>query len=184
VNDISQVLRDLERGESKAADDLIPLVYEELRHLAAYRLAQEKPGQTLQATALVHEAYLRLLNAEDPHWNNHRHFFHAAAEAMRRILIDKARRKQRIKHNPGEERIDLDRVELAVQPPSDDLLALNEALTDLEETDPEAAKLVKLRFFGGLTMNQAAEVLRISERAAYELWSFARAWLYRRVNQA
>ena len=184
MNDISQVLKILERGESGAADELIPLVYDELRHLAAYRLAQEKPGQTLQATALVHEAYLRLLHAKDPHWNNHRHFFHAAAEAMRRILIDNARRKQRIKRSSGQERVDLDRVELAIKPPSDDLLALNEALTGLEETDSEAAKLVKLRFFGGLTMDQAAEVLRISERAAYELWSFARAWLYRRVNQA
>ena len=176
MSDVTRLLDAVERGEPQAAEELLPLVYEELRRLATYRLAQEKPGQTLQATALVHEAYLRLLHAEDPHWNNHRHFFHAAAEAMRRILIDNARRKQRIKHNPGEERIDLDRVELAVQPPTEDLLDLNAALLTLEQEDSEAAELVKLRFFAGLTLDQSALALGISSSTADRVWSFARAW--------
>ena len=179
MRDVTQILDALQKGETRATEELIPLVYDELRRLAAYRLAQETPGQTLQATALVHEAYLRLLKSEEPAWRDHRHFFNAAAEAMRRILIDNARRKQRQTNAVGGERIGIERIELAMRPPSDDLLALNDALERLEKVDAEAAELVQLRFFVGLTMEQAAAALDISERTAYNLWSFARAWLYR-----
>ena len=183
MSDVTQLLQAVERGEPQAAADLIPLVYDELRRLAAYRLAQEKPGQTLQATALVHEAYLRLLQADGPRWNDHRHFFHAAAEAMRQILVDSARRKASQKRGGGAEPLDVDRIELPMPQPTDDLLALDEALSLLEEDDPEAAKLVKLRFFAGLTMAQAADAIGVSPRTADNMWSYARAWLYRTMSK-
>ena len=154
--------------------ELLPQVYAELRRLAAYRLAQEKPGQTLQATALVHEAYLRLIQAEGQRFENRAHFFSAAAEAMRRIVIGNARRKQRLRHGGGFERVELTEVGLAIEPPSEDLLALDEALEELSRDDPQSAELIKLRFFAGLTQQQAAEVLGISRRTANSTWLFRR----------
>jgi RNA polymerase sigma factor (TIGR02999 family) len=160
---------------------LLPLVYDELRRLATQKLAQEKPGQTLQPTALVHEAYLRLLGGQ-PGWDSRGHFFAAAAEAMRRILIENARRKQRIKHGGGLEQTDLDDALLAVESPVEDVLAVDEALEQLAAEDAPTAELVKLIYFAGLTTEQAAEVLGISARTAYRNWAYARAWLYRRLS--
>lgn len=162
---------------------MLPLVYDELRRLAAWRLANEKPGQTLQATALVHEAYLRLVGEEDPRWNGRRHFFGAAAEAMRRILVENARRKKRLKRGGQLERVDLEEVNLPSPMPDDDLLALDEALTQLAQTDARAAELVKLCFFVGLTQEQAARELGISVSTAERVWAFARAWLFREIQK-
>ena len=184
MSDVTRLLEAAERGDARGAEDLIPLVYDELRRLAAYRLAQEKPGQTLQATALVHEAYLRLLHTDGPRWNGHRHFFHAAAEAMRRIMVDNARRKASQKRGGSASQLDVDRIELPAPQPSDDLLALNEALSRLEDDDPDAAQLVKLRFFAGLTMAQASEAIGVSPRTADNMWSYARAWLYRAMRKS
>ncbi len=161
----------------------MPLVYEELRHLAAQRLAHEKPGQTLQATALVHEAYLRLVGGETPQrWDIRRHFFAAAAEAMRRILVDNARRKQSVKHGGQRARIDLDEALIVADDPRHDLLDLDDLLDQLTSADPRAAELVKLRFFAGLTGDQAAAVLGIASRAADLLWAYARAWLFEKLQ--
>jgi RNA polymerase sigma factor (TIGR02999 family) len=182
--ELTRILDAIERGEPHAADQLLPLVYEELRRLAAQKLAHEAPGHTLQATALVHEAYLRLVASpqrelgEKQSWNGRGHFFAAAAEAMRRILIERARGRQRVRHGGGRQRIDLDAVVVFVEPPSDDLLALDDALTRLAEQAPVRAELVKLRFFAGLTMPEAAEALDISLATAERYWTFARAWLY------
>jgi RNA polymerase sigma factor (TIGR02999 family) len=165
---------------------LLPLVYDELRRLAAQKLSREKPGQTLQATALVHEAWLRLAGAEqkesEPRWDGRRHFFGAAAEAMRRILIENARRKARVRHGGGCDRVNLEEVELASPLPDNDLLALNEALDRLAALDAPAAELVKLRFFTGLTQQQAADLLGVSRSSADRLWLFARAWLYEQMR--
>jgi RNA polymerase sigma factor (TIGR02999 family) len=161
----------------------LPLVYEELRRLAAWHLANERPGQTLQATALVHEAYLRLIGTEDPPWNNQRHFFGAAAEAMRRILIGNARRKKRLKHGGHLERMDMEEVDIPSPMPDDDLLAMDEALNRLTEIDPRAAGLVKLCFYVGLTQEQAAKHLGISVSTAERTWAYARAWLFREVQK-
>jgi RNA polymerase sigma factor (TIGR02999 family) len=178
--DVTQILHDIEQGDPHAAAQLLPLVYEELRQLAAQKLAQEKPGQTLQATALVHEAYLRLVGAgADPHWDNRRHFFAAAAEAMRRILIDNARRKQSRKHGGDQRRQPVDADALAAPEPNVDLLALDAALDRLAEHDPLKAKLVELRYFAGLTGEQAAAVLGISASSADRHWVYTRAWLRR-----
>ena len=183
MNEVTQVLDAIARGDPHAPSRLLPLVYEELRRLAAHKLAQEKPGQTLQATALVHEAYLRLIGAEQAHsWNGRGHFFAAAAEAMRRILVENARRKRRLRHGGGRRRIDLEAVEIGADAPSDDLLALDEALEQLAADEPEAAAVVKLRYFTGLTIEQAAEALDLSVRTANRHWAFARAWLYRRLH--
>ena len=171
-----------ELGEAHTNAELLPLVYEELRRLAAYKLAQERPGQTLQATALVHEAWLRLGDASDRHWNSRTNFFAAAAEAMRRILVEKARHKQRLKHGGGCARVDVENEDIASPLPDDDLLALDEALTQLAEFDPCAAELVKLRFFTGLTHAQAAEHLGLSRSTADRTWVFARAWLFSRIR--
>jgi RNA polymerase sigma factor (TIGR02999 family) len=166
------------QGDPRASEQLLPLVYEELRKLAAQRLAQEKPGQTLQATDLVHEAYLRLVGGADQSWNSRGHFLCAAAEAMRRILIEQARRKGSVKRGGGRRRVDLDAVSPAETPcDSDNLLAIDEALTRLAQLEPERAELVKLRFFGGLTMAEAAAALGISLATAARYWVFARAWL-------
>ena len=179
VLDIDAALARLADADPQAADQLLPLVYAELRKLAAQRLAHERPGQTLQATALVHEAWLRLAGDDAAQqWNSRGHFFAAAAEAMRRILIEQARRKQRVRHGGGRQRIELDEVCPVVPPRSDDLLALDEALTRLAANDPIRAELVKLRFFAGLTMAEAAQALGISLATAERYWAFARVWLY------
>jgi RNA polymerase sigma factor (TIGR02999 family) len=184
MSDVTQILSAIEAGDPHAAEQLLPLVYEELRQLAAQKLAQEKPGQTLQPTALVHEAYLRLVDVNLPqHWNSRGHFFAAAAEAMRRILVDKARRKQADKHGGGRLRIDLPEDLAAKEAGSDDLVALDEALSRLERHDPDAAQLVKLRYFGGLSHQEAAEALGISRGAADRLWALGRAWLFRQLSK-
>jgi RNA polymerase sigma factor (TIGR02999 family) len=183
MSEVTRILSAIEQGDPHAAEQLLPLVYDELRKLAAQKLAGEKPGQTLQATALVHEAYLRLVDTDKvSQWNSRGHFFAAAAEAMRRILVDNARRKGRLKHGGDRQRVDLDAAEIAVQTPADDLLALDEALTRLAERDAQAAQLVKLHCFAGLSIEQAAEVLAISGRTAYRDWAFAQAWLYREIR--
>ncbi|HEY7155143.1 MAG TPA: ECF-type sigma factor [Gemmataceae bacterium] len=176
---VTRILSLIEQGNPHAAEQLLPLVYDELRKLAAQKLAQEKPGQTLEATALVHEAYLRLVGLDQvQYWNSRGHFFAAAAEAMRRILVESARRKSRLKHGRGRERVDLDSGCLVSTAPSLDLVALDEALSRLAETEPVKVELVKLRFFAGLTMSDAAAALNISVATAERYWSFAKAWLY------
>lgn len=182
MSDVTRILDAIERGDAKATDELLPLVYEELRLLAAQKLAHEKPGQTLQATALVHEAYLRLAGSEDQAWRSRTYFFGAAAEAMRRILVENARRKRRLKRGGDRLRIVLSDDDLAAEDRSDDLIALDEALTELATTDPAKAELVKLRYFAGLTIEQAAEVLSISPATAKRQWTYARAWLYGRIR--
>src|SRR4051794_39281372 len=177
MNDVTHILSAIDHGDPKAADKLLPLVYDELRRLAAQRLAQEQPGQTLQATALVHEAYLRLVGADDPGWDGRGHFFAAAAEAMRRILVDNARRKAAIKAGGAHERVGLDEIEVAIEGPRMDLLALDEALTALEAKDKRKADLVRLRYFAGLTVDQAARALGISPSTADNDWAYARSWL-------
>jgi len=183
VSDVTRILNAIERGDARATDELLPLVYEELRILAAQKLSHEAPGQTLQATALVHEAYLRLVGDEPQTWENRGHFFSAAAEAMRRILVENARRKKSTKHGGGHSCVDLDAVETAAQTPSDDLVALDEALTRLGVEDPVKATLVTLRFFAGLSIDQAAEALGISRATAIRHWSFARAWLFHELRK-
>jgi len=182
MSDVTRILSQIEGGDSNAAERLLPLVYEELRHLAAQRLAQEKPGQTLQATALVHEAYIRLVGSSEQCWENRRHFFLAAAETMRRILIENARRKGRVRHGGTLQRVELADLPLELKLPREDLLALDEALGRLESLDRQAAELVKLRYFSGLTLDQAAETLGISRRTANRNWAFARAWLYQQIG--
>ena len=178
MTDVTQLLKALADGDLRAAGQLLPLVYDELRRLAAHKLAHEAPGQTLEPTALVHEAYLRLVGKADaPHWDNHGHFFAAAAEAMRRILVDNARRKRSLKRGGDLQRSDLDPSCIAAPQVSDDLLALDEALDKLTACEPQVAELVKLRYFAGLTIPQAAKLLGISPRTADSWWAYARAWL-------
>jgi RNA polymerase sigma factor (TIGR02999 family) len=185
VNDVTQILAAAQEGDAAAAEQLLPVVYQELRKLAAYRMKQEAPGHTLQATALVHEAWLRLLQPEEQaRFQNRAHFFAAAAEAMRRILIESARRKKRLKHGGAMERVDIDAVELPLPMPVDELLALDEALDGLEGVDHRAAEVVKLCFFVGLTQEQAAKELGVSVATTERLWSFARAWLFNEVRRA
>jgi len=183
MSDVTRILNAIERGDAKATDELLPLVYEELRLLAAQRLSHEPPGQTLQATALVHETYLRLLGDQSHSWQGRAHFFAAAAQAMRRILVENARRKGSMKRGEGRRRMDLDAVSMAIETPAEDLIALDEAFTRLTEEDPEAAEVVKLSYFGGLTLEEAAEVLGISRRTAQRYWAFARAWLYEEMTR-
>ena len=179
MSDVTRILAQIEQGDPRAAEKLLPVVYDELRKLAAARLAQEKPGQTLQATALVHEAYLRLVDTDHPqNWNGQRHFFGAAAEAMRRILVENARRKQRIQHGGQLQRVDLLEVDLPFEGPNEDVLAVNEGLEQLAKRDAQTAELIKLHYFAGLTIEQAAQSLDLSPRTAYRLWAFGRAWLY------
>ena len=183
MSDVTQILSAIERGDPHAAEQLLPLVYDELRQLAAQRLAQEKPGQTLQPTALVHEAYLRLVAGEQPHdWDGRGHFFAAAAEAMRRILVESARRKASLKRGGDRARRPLDEAELLAPEPREDVLALDEALTELAASDRAAADLVQLRYFGGLSLPDAAQVLGVSPRTAIRLWTFARAWLVEKLQ--
>jgi RNA polymerase sigma factor (TIGR02999 family) len=178
MNDVTRLLSAIEQGDPRASEELLPLVYKELRRLAKQRLAQEKPGQTLQATALVHEAYLRLVGDEEAQrWNSRGHFFAAAAEAMRRILVENARRKRAEKHGGRLQRQDLDGIDIAAPAPSEDLLVLDEALTKLEAEDPVKAQLVKLRYFAGLTEEDAAKALGISYTSAQRYWHYAKVWL-------
>jgi len=182
MGDVTCILSAIEGGDQKVAEQLLPLVYDELRQLATAKLAREKPGQTLQATALVHEAYLRLVGEQDPGWKSRGHFFAAASEAMRRILVENARRKACRKHGKGLKRVDLDQIEITDEGRSDDLIALDEALSLLTREDPTTAELVKLRYFAGLSNKQAAEVLGISPRTADFRWAFARAWLFEKIE--
>ncbi|MCA9120824.1 MAG: sigma-70 family RNA polymerase sigma factor [Planctomycetaceae bacterium] len=180
--EVTQILSRIEHGDPEAADKLLPLVYDELRKLAAARLANEKAGQTLQATALVHDAYIRLVDVKQAQqWDSRGHFFAAAAEAMRRILVDRAIRKKSLKRGGDRNRLDMADVEPAVPPPKDDILALNEALDQLAELQSQTAELVKLRYFAGLTNKQAAELLKISPRKADSLWAYAKVWLHDRI---
>ena len=178
MSDVTRILSAIERGDRQAADELLPTVYGELRKLAAAKLAQEKPGQTLQATALVHEAFVRLItDGQEQGWESRGHFFAAAAEAMRRILVENARRKLRHKHGGGVQRVELRELDLATTVPDDRLLAIDEALERLALHDAAAAEIVKLRFFAGFSLTEAAEIVGISRTKAYELWAYARAWL-------
>lgn len=184
MNEVTPILSAIEQGDAHAAAELLPLVYDELRRLAAHKIAQEARGQTLQPTGLVHEAYLRLVDVEKlQHWDSRRHFFAAAAEAMRRILVERARRKRRLKRGGDHKRINLDDIDMSVAEPSDDILALDEALAKLAQKHPQKAELVKLRFFAGLTVSDVAEVLGISTSTADRSWTFSRAWLYREIAQ-
>jgi RNA polymerase sigma factor (TIGR02999 family) len=184
VSEVTRLLSALDSGDRQAAEQLLPLVYDELRQLAARKLVHEKPGQTLQPTALVHEAYVRLVDADPARpWNGRGHFFAAAAEAMRRILIDRARAAATLKRGGQGRRLDLDGLTLAGDERSEELLALDEALRELERHDPQAARLVNLRYFAGLTHQEAAEALGVTRRAADRLWALARAWLYQQLHR-
>jgi RNA polymerase sigma factor (TIGR02999 family) len=183
VYEVTQILSAIEHGDSHAAEQLLPLVYNELRKMAAQKMAQEKPGQTLQATALVHAAYIRLVDVEKAqHWNSRGHFFAAAAEAMRRILVERARRKHRVRHGGGLHRVDLDSLLQDSSEADDNLLALDEALARLAAEESEAAAVVKLRYFAGLTIEETALALKISVRTVNRHWAYARAWLYQQLN--
>ncbi len=183
MNEVTLLLEAVSRGEARASEELLPLVYEELRHLAAARMAHEAAGQTLQPTALVHEAWLRLVGGGDRTWQNRAHFFGAAAEAMRRILIERARRKSRLKRGAGQVALSLDDLELAAATPDDRVLMIEEALQQLESQDPRLARVVTLKFFGGLTNAEVAEVLGVTERTVLNHWAYARAWLLRQIAE-
>jgi len=180
--DVTQLLSAIDSGDPKTAEELLPLVYDELRRLAAHKMVNERPGQTLQATALVHEAWLRLSGGEGQRWDNRTHFFGAAAEAMRRILIERARRRQRARHGGGQERVDFDDVAIAAPENDERLLQVHEALDRLAVEDPLKAEVVKLRFFVGLTEREVAEVLGVSERTVERHWAYAKPWLFRAIR--
>jgi RNA polymerase sigma factor (TIGR02999 family) len=182
MSEVTVILEAIQKGDPKAAEELLPLVYEELRKLAASKLALQSPEQTLQPTALVHEAYLKLLGDGSHSWQDQRHFFAAAAEAMRHLLVDRARRKATLRHGGGWQRVDLECVVAAAKTTDDNILLINEALEKFAAHDAEAAELVKLRFFAGLTFQQAARVLGLSERTAKRLWTYARAWLFKEIQ--
>ena len=185
MSEVTRILTAIEEGDVRAVDKLFPLVYQELRQLAAQRMSKESPGQTLQATALVHEAYLRLVGAEDQNWSGRGHFFAAAAEAMRRILIENARRKKSLRHGGGHRRIDFENP-IPIKDndvDADDLIALDEALKKLSDKDKVSADLIQLRFFAGLTMEQAANIVGIPRRTADRNWAYARAWLYKEISR-
>jgi len=185
VNEVTRILSAIDQGDLHAAEQLLPLVYDELRKLAAQKMAQEKPGQTLEATALVHEAYLRLVDTDKAqHWTSRGHFFAAAAEAMRHILVDRARRKRSRKRGGDRARLRFDEAHFAAAQDSEEVLAVDEALTGLAEADPQAAELVKLRYFAGLSIAEAAKALNISARSADRLWAYARAWLRRAIAES
>ncbi|MGO8752747.1 MAG: ECF-type sigma factor [Thermoguttaceae bacterium] len=182
--EVTQILSAIEQDDPHAAEQLLPLVYTELRRLAAEKMAQENPGQTLQATGLVHEAYIRLVDVEKAqHWDSRGHFFAAAAEAMRRILVESARHKQRIRHGGGHQRIDLDELDVADEGPADAVLALDEALARLAAEEAVVAEVVKLRYFAALTIEQTAATLGISVRTANRHWAYAKAWLYQEISR-
>ena len=183
MTEVTRILSAIEQGDPHASEQLLPLVYQELRKLAAQKLAREKPGQTLQATALVHEAYLRLVKVEKgQRWKSQGHFFAAAAEAMRRILVESARRKRRAKYGGDRERVDIELTNLPARITADGLLALDDALKKLHEEDPVKSQLVTLRYFGGMTIEQASEVLNISRVTAHRYWTYARAWLHQQIT--
>jgi RNA polymerase sigma factor (TIGR02999 family) len=182
MSEVTRIFEAIQRGESKAAEELLSLVYAELRRLAAAKMASEAPGQTLQPTALVHEAWLRLTSGEERKWNDRTHFFAAAAEAMRRILVDNARRKRTERHGGSQQRVELSEIASAVVENDDKVLAVNEALEKSAALDPQKAELVKLRYFVGMTLEQAAAALGISERTAKRYWAFARAWLHEELK--
>ena len=182
--EITRILQSVERGDARAAEELLPLVYDELRRLAAYKMSLQPPGQTLQATALVHEAYLRLLGNEDKRWEDRRHFFCAAAEAMRHILIDRARRRFRARHGEGGEAVPLDAVEITAPAKDEIVLQIDEALEELTKISTEQAEIVKLRFFAGFTEPEIAEILHLSERSVQRQWSYAKAWLFDRIESS
>jgi RNA polymerase sigma factor (TIGR02999 family) len=182
MNQVTRIINAIQHGDARAADELLPLVYQELRRLAAQKMSREQTGQTFQATALVHEAYLRLVGSENQNWAGRTHFFCAAAEAMRRILIENARRKKSFKHGGNRQRVDLDGTDFAIEVPSEQLIALDEALAKLAEEDHTVAELVKLRYFVGLTIEQAAKVLKVSRRTAYRYWAYARARLHQELT--
>jgi RNA polymerase sigma factor (TIGR02999 family) len=181
-HEVTQVLQALARGDGRASEDLLPLVYEELRRLASMRMSQEERGQTLQATALVHEAWLRMIGDGDRTWQNRAHFFGAASEAMRRILVENARRKSRLKRGGGQLRVDIDELDLTTTPPDEKILLMNDALEQLQAEDPEKARIVVLKFFGGLTNQEAAETLRVTERTIERQWAYAKAWLLQKIR--
>jgi len=181
MSDVTHILTAIEGGDLQAASQLLPLVYQQLRHSAADLLAREKPGQTLQATALVHEAYLRLVGHADPGWHSRTHFYAAAAEAMRRILVDNARRKHALRHGGDQRRVELDDATLAIEPQSDDILALDEALSKLAKEDKAKAQFVELRYFAGLSLEESAVMLGISRATAARHWTYARAWLHNEI---
>ena len=181
--EITRILEAIDDGDAHAAEELLPLVHDELRRLAAQKLSHERPGQTLQATALVHEAYVRLVGSDDQHWDSRGHFFAAAAEAMRKILVESARRNRRAKHGGDWHRVDLADADLEINPPSIDIIAVDEALDKLARTDNAKAELIKLRYFAGLTADQAASCLGISRRVADRHWDYARAWLLREIRK-
>jgi RNA polymerase sigma factor (TIGR02999 family) len=183
MSDVTQVLQAIGRGDGRASDELLPLVYDELRRLAAARMAQEAAGQTLQPTALVHEAWLRMVKDGERNWQNRAHFFGAAAEAMRRILIENARRKSRLKRGGDQARIDIEQLELAATTPDDKVLLIDDALERLQAEDPEKARIVVLKFFGGLTNQEVAENLGVTERTIERQWAFAKAWLFRSIHE-
>jgi RNA polymerase sigma factor (TIGR02999 family) len=182
MNEITLVLQAIGRGDGRASEELLPLVYDELRRLAAVRMAQELAGQTLQPTALVHEAWLRLVGDGERTWQNRAHFFGAAAEAMRRILIESARRKSRLKRGGGQSRLDMDKLELAATTPDDKVLLMDEALERLRAEDPEKARIVTLKFFGGLTNQEVADILDVTERTVERQWAYAKAWLFQIIR--
>lgn len=182
MSDVTRLIQRAQSGDPTAADQLLPLVYQELRNLASSKMAREPAGQTLQPTALVHEAWLRVVGSDKPHFDGRAHFFAAAAEAMRRILIDNARRKRALRHGGGQDRVNVDQIELAATAKDDELLAVHEALEKLTAEDRRMAELVKLKFFVGLTNCEAAEILGVSEPAVERWWAFARAWLYREIH--
>lgn len=183
MSNVTQLLKAIDAGDPRVADQLLPLVYEELRKLAAARMAQEKPGHTLQPTALVHEAWIRLVDpADQKTWNGRGHFFGAAAEAMRRILVESARRKARLRHGGDMQRADVDQIDIAAPTSDDRLVQVSEALDKLEQEAPEAARIVKLRYFAGLTQEQVAETLGISLRTAERQWTWAKAWLFQWIR--
>jgi len=183
MNEITVVLQSMGRGEGGASEELMPLVYEELRRLAAARMAREGPGQTIQATVLVHEAWLQLVGNGDRHWQNRAHFFGAAADAMRRILIDNARRKARLKHGGGQARVNIEDVQVAERTPDEEVLLIDEALERLEKEDPEKARIVVMKFFGGLTNLEVAESLETSERTVDRQWAGAKARMFRWIQE-
>jgi RNA polymerase sigma factor (TIGR02999 family) len=183
MSDVTQILVRVQQGDGQAAAELLPLIYDELRRLAAHKMSLQPPGQTLQATALVHEAYLRLVGSEEKRWEGRRHFFSAAAETMRHILIDRARRRVRVRHGQNAEKVPLDEVEIATPVKDDTVLKLNDALDELAQRSPEQAEIVKLRFFAGFSEPEIAEILNLSERSVQRQWSYAKAWLFERIEE-
>jgi RNA polymerase sigma factor (TIGR02999 family) len=182
MSDVTCILLSIEQGDPRAAEQLLPLVYEELRKLAVHKISLQPPGQTLQATALVHEAYLRLVGSEEKRWESRRHFFSAAAEAMRHILIDRARRRLRVRHGEKAEKVGLDEVEIAAPAKDEIVLQLNDALEELQQPSAEQAEIVKLRFFAEFSEVEIAEILKLSERSVQRQWAYAKAWLFERIE--